>query len=33
MEKQYSEIRKDEAKRIETANNNYLNSLHDNKAI
>jgi uncharacterized protein YaaN involved in tellurite resistance len=33
MEKQYSEIRKDEAKRIEAANTNYLQNLHNGSAI
>lgn len=33
MEKQYSEIRKDEAKRIEAANASYMQSLHDGSAI
>ena len=33
MEKQYSEIRKDEAKRIEAANRSYLENLHDGSAI
>ena len=33
MEKQYSEIRKDEARRIEAANASYMQSLHDGSAI
>lgn len=33
MEKQYSEIRKDEAKRIEAANSQYLELLKNGKAI
>lgn len=33
MEKQYSEIRKDEAKRIEAANKSYLENLHNGSAI
>lgn len=33
MEKQYSEIRKDEAKRIEAANRGYLENLHNGSAI
>lgn len=33
MEKQYSEIRKDEAKRIEAANRSYLENLHNGSAI
>ena len=33
MEKQYSEIRKDEARRIEAANASYMQSLHDGNAI
>lgn len=33
MEKQYSEIRKDEARRIEAANTSYMQSLHDGSAI
>lgn len=33
MEKQYNEIRKDEAKRIEAANASYMQSLHDGSAI
>lgn len=33
MEKQYSEIRKEEAKRIEAANRGYLENLHNGSAI
>lgn len=33
MEKQYGEIRKDEARRIEAANASYMQSLHDGSAI
>lgn len=33
MEKQYNEIRKDEARRIEAANASYMQSLHDGSAI
>lgn len=33
MERQYSEIRKDEARRIEAANASYMQSLHDGSAI
>lgn len=33
MEKQYSEIHKDEAKRIEAANRSYLENLHNGSAI
>lgn len=33
MEKQYQEVRKDEAKRIEKANTQYLAAIHDGKAI
>lgn len=33
MEKQYREIRKEEAKRITAANNQYLASIHDGSAI